>query len=310
MINVHDLFWLPQGYFLIALALSSLGALYALYRMLTRLRRARWVEDTPTSRIRSAAQGLVELKGQVEAGGYAPLISPLAEVNCLWYRFRVEEYRRSGKSSQWRTIEQGVSERPFLLRDETGSCWINPKGAQVHPRQRQRWEGRRRWPAGHGLRTGLLGGLIGSRYRYTEEWFAEGETLYALGWFQSRGGGREASDADAVSRQLISQWKAEYPDLLSRFDDNNDGRLDPQEWDRVRGAAQQEAARHIRLAGQSPAVHLLAKPAVRGLPFLLSDHHEEQLSQQLRRQSGWSLFGLMAAGLISGSLWLALIANG
>ena len=157
MINVHGWMLLPQDYFYLLLGLSSLAVVYTLYRMLTRLRRARWVEDTPTSRIRSAAQGLVELNGELDAGGHAPLISPLAEIDCLWYRFRVEEYRRSGKTSQWRTVEQGASERPFLLRDATGSCWIDPKGAEVHPRQRRRWEGHRRWPAGHTLRTGLLG---------------------------------------------------------------------------------------------------------------------------------------------------------
>lgn len=310
MIDVHGVMWLPAMQFYLFLLLASLATLYALYRMLTRLRRARWVEDTPRSRIRSAAQGLVELTGRLQAGGHAPLVSPLAGIDCLWYRFRVEEYRRSGKSSQWRTVEQGVSERPFLLCDETGSCWISPKGAQVHPRQRRRWEGRRRWPAGQAVRTGVLGSLIGSRYRYTEEWFAEGETLYALGWFQSRGGGREAIDPQAVARKVISQWKADYPDLLSRFDRNADGRLDLHEWEEVREAAEQQATRQIRAAGQAPVVHMLAKPRVRGLPFLLSDHHEEQLSRQLRRQSGWSLLALLLGGLLSGSLWLAWFAAG
>lgn len=309
MINVHGIMLLPQGYFFLLLALSSMATLYALYRMLTRLRRARWVEDTPTSRIRSAAQGLVELKGELDAGGHAPLVSPLAEIDCLWYRFRVEEYRRSGKTSQWRTVEQGMSERPFLLRDATGSCWIDPQGAEVHPHKRRRWEGHKRWPAGHGLRTGLLGSLIGSRYRYTEEWFSEGESLYALGWFQSRGGGREAQDQNSVARQVISQWKADYPDLVARFDQNQDGQLNMQEWDRVRAAAETEAERRARVAGRAAVVHMLGKPSVSGLPFLLSDHHEEHLSEHLRRQSRWSLAGLFAASVVSGALWLALLSG-
>lgn len=308
MIDVHGIIWLQQDYFFLVLALTTLAALYALYRMLTRLRRARWVEDTPTSRIRSAAQGLVELNGELDAGGHAPLISPLTETDCLWYRFRVEEYRRSGKSSRWRTVEQGMSERPFLLRDATGSCWVDPQGAEVHPRQRKRWEGRRRWPAGHSLRTGLLGSLIGSRYRYTEEWFCEGDTLYALGWFQSRGGGREASDQRSVSRQVISQWKADYPDLVARFDLNNDGQLNMPEWDQVRQAAEREAEHQARVAGQAAVIHMLVKPSVSGLPFLLSDHHEKHLSQHLHRQSGWGLAGLLVAGLVSGALWLALLS--
>lgn len=309
MIDVHGLMWLSSGHFFLLTGLCSALTLLALYRMLTRLRRARWVEDTPTSRVRSAAQGLVELKGQLDAGGHAPLISPLGEVDCLWYRFSIEEYRRVGKSSRWQLVERGVSERPFLLRDETGTCWIDPRGAEVHPRQRRRWEGRQRWPAGHGLRTGLLSGLIGSRYRYTEEWFSETETLYALGWFQSRGGGREAVDVTSVARQVISQWKADYPDLLARFDRDRDGELDLQEWEQVRQAAGHEAQRQIRLSDSAPVVHVLGKPQVRGLPFMLSDHHEEHLSQRLRRQSGWSLCGLIIGGLASGTLWLALLRS-
>ncbi len=310
MIDVHGVMLLSYPHYAMAVGLAGLFTLITLYNWLTRLRRARWIEDTPTSRIRSAAQGLVELQGQVDAGGHAPLLSPLSETSCLWYRFQVEEYRRSGKNSNWRTVERGVSERPFLLRDATGSCWINPLGAEVHPRQRKRWEGSQRWPAGRSVRTGIMSSLLGRRYRYTEEWFQEGETLYALGWFQSRGGGREAFDEQAIARQIISQWKADYPDLLSRFDRNGDGRLDEREWEQVRQAAGEEARRQARVAGQAPVVHALGKPPHRGLPFLLSDHHEEHLSRRMRRTSLLSLGGFLLCATASGWLLLALVQAG
>ena len=81
-----------------------------------------------------------------------------------------------------------------------------------------------------------------------------------------------------------------------------------QEWDQVRVAAEREAARQERVAGKAEVVHMLSKPSVSGLPFLLSDHHEEHLSRHLRRQSGWSLAGLLVTSLVSGALWLALLA--
>lgn len=306
MIDVHGILALPAGYYALALTIATGVTLTLLYRMLTRLRRARWIEDTPTSRIRSAAQGLVELKGHLDAGGHTPLVSPLAEIDCLWYRFRVEEYRRRGKSSRWHAVETGCSERPFLLRDKTGACWIAPKGAEVHPSRVRRWEGHRRWPAGHALRTGLLAGLIGTRYRYTEEWLEEGQLLYALGWFQSHGGGREALDQHGVARQVIGQWKADYADLLTRFDRNRDGELDMSEWEKVRHAAGQEAGRQVAARSLAPVVHGLGEAPHRGLPFILSDHHEENLSRRLRRQSAWSLAGLLVSGVVTGWLWLAL----
>lgn len=305
MINVHGVLQLsPANYYLLSSIITAV-ALVCLYFMLTRLRRARWLEDTPTSKVRSAAQGLVELQGTLDAGGHTPLISPLGEVDCLWYRFRVEEYRRSGKNDNWQTVEQGVSERPFLLRDDTGSCWIMPKGAEAHPRQRRRWEGSQRWPGGRSVRTGLLAGLIGKRYRYTEEWFTEGEMLYALGWFESRGGGRDQFDRQAAARQVISSWKADYDDLLARFDRNGDGTLDMSEWERVRQAADIESERLARADGQRPLVHALGKPARRGLPFILSDHHEAELSRRLRRSSLWSLIGLAVSAPLACWFWVA-----
>lgn len=298
---------LSVPFFYFALAFSSLLTLWLLYRTFSRLRRARWVEDTPTSLVRSAAQGLVELQGWVEAGGHEPLISPLAGEPCLWYRFTVEEYRRSGKHREWRTVEKGQSDRPFLLRDATGECWIVPRGAEVHPRLRRRWEGNRRWPLSPTSQTRLLGALIGQRYRYTEEWLREGDPLYALGWFESRGGGREAFDTQRVARQIISDWKADYPNLLARFDRDRDGQLDPQEWQQVQAAAASEAQRRSNQAALQPVVHSLGKPPYRGLPFVLSDHHEEQLSRKLRRQSAGSLLGMLLAGMAAGWLWLGLL---
>lgn len=304
MIDVHGLLVLELQHFVIALCLTTGISLVAGYSGFRYLRRARWIEDTPTSRIRSAAQGLVELNGRCEAGGQPLLVSRLGRVPCLWYSFTVEQYRRSGKRSHWSVVERGGSERPFMLRDDTGHCWIEPAGAEVHPRQRRRWEGQHRWPEGG---TGTwLGRALGQRYRYTEQWLAEGEQLYALGWFESRGEGREAVDQQGIARDMIARWKRDYPGLLARFDLDRDGRLDPQEWGAVQAAAAQAAAGEVAVLQAAPLEHRLGRPPHRGLPFVLSDHHEEHLSRRLRWRSAGNLTVMAVAGTCAVLLWTAL----
>ncbi|MCL5043040.1 MAG: E3 ubiquitin ligase family protein [Gammaproteobacteria bacterium] len=304
MIDVHGLFWLPPVQFWMFLLGACIATLVCAWLMFSRYRRARWIEDTPRSRIRSAAQGLVEIAGGLQSGGHAPLVSPLSGSDCLWYRFRIEEYRRSGRSSSWRVVERGESERPFLICDESGQCWIDPRGAEVHPASRRRWEGRHRWPSNNTGGSVVMNVLMGKRYRYTEELLQSDQVLYALGWFKSRGGGREVIDERAIARRIISNWKADYNDLLTRFDHNADGKLDMQEWQQVQAAAAREATHQAREQSSSDVVHTLSRPPHRGLPFLLSDHHEEALSGRMRRHAQLSCAGFMLAGV--GSVWLAL----
>ncbi len=309
MIDVHGVLLLPVALYAIAIGISSLAALWMAYSMFWQLRLARWVEDTPTSKIRSAAQGLVEVTGQLAAGDQPPLHSPLSGEPCLWYRFRVEEYCSSGsvgRSSSWRQIDQGVSVQPLLLQDNTGCCWIMPEGAEVHPCFRRRWEGRHRWPLAPSRSARGLGMLIGRRYRYTEERLQQGDLLYVLGWFESRGGGREAGDLHRLTGQIIRDWKADYTSLLARFDRDKDGRLDQQEWQQVQAAASEQAQEQLRSVTQAPEQHVLSRPPYKRLPFVLSSHPEEGLSRRLRRQSGWRLLGLLATGSLAVWFWLAL----
>lgn len=68
------------------LALGAIGLL-GTWGWLSSLRRARAILDTPTSRIGSAAQGIVELVGKGRPLPGAPLLSPMTHLPCLWYRY-------------------------------------------------------------------------------------------------------------------------------------------------------------------------------------------------------------------------------
>ena len=134
-----------------------------------RLSEARFLLNTPTSKIRSAAQGYVELYGTLDELPGGQLEAPLTGTACLWWRFKIEEYDDDGKRKRWRVIERGVSEALVRLKDATGECLINPKGAEVRPSTRQVWSGSERHPRGLSEGVGLLGMLFsaGSQYRYT-----------------------------------------------------------------------------------------------------------------------------------------------
>ena len=53
--------------------------------------RARIIEDTPTSKIRSAARGYVELEGRARAFNNKPIQARLSHMPCLWYKYKIEK---------------------------------------------------------------------------------------------------------------------------------------------------------------------------------------------------------------------------
>ncbi|MCJ0974261.1 hypothetical protein MST27_12855 [Pseudomonas sp. PS1] len=288
-----DASWLQLG-------MGAVLALVGGWLWVGRLSRLRHFQDTPTSRIRSAAQGHVELAGVlVERADATPLLAPLTARPCLWWRYRIEEYRRTNNRGSWRVLEHGVSTELLKLFDGTGDCLIDPRGADVLPSRRDVWTGDLRHPRGLPS-TGLLAWLGGTRrYRYTEERLHAGEPLYAVGDFRSEGGGRAGLALEAARAEIVREWKGEYAGLLRRFDNNRDGKLDMAEWGRVRLAAELEAEQRHRAASEQPVRHLLARPP-QGLPFVLSSHGEEVLVRRYRWKAlGGALLCLLGALMVA-----------
>ncbi len=83
------------------------------------------ISNTPTSKVRSAAVGLVELFGKAICKD--ELASPISKQKCVYWRLEAEYYQ-SGKHGGWRTIASLSSSSPFYLEDETGRMLIRPAG--------------------------------------------------------------------------------------------------------------------------------------------------------------------------------------
>jgi hypothetical protein len=95
------------------------------------LKQKRLIEDTPTSKIRSIAMGLVEIFGEVIAW-QKTMKGPLSQKDCVYYKYSVEEYRRQGKNSRWVTISANSESAPFYLKDDTGKVLVEPKQAKIN----------------------------------------------------------------------------------------------------------------------------------------------------------------------------------
>ena len=95
------------------------------------MKTKRLVENIPTSKIRSLAMGLAEIYGEVGIAMKNVLKSPFTGKNCIYYKYQVDEYRRSKNRSYWKTIKNGTKGVPFYVKDNTGKVLVDPTGAWV-----------------------------------------------------------------------------------------------------------------------------------------------------------------------------------
>jgi hypothetical protein len=118
----------PGG--LIVWCVLGFGAgIYLFFQGFRLLQRRRLILDTPFSKIRSAAMGMVEISG-LAVGPYT-MVAPITARPCYYYRTQVWEYRRRGKNNQWVKIASECRHVPFFLDDNTGRLLVDPRGADL-----------------------------------------------------------------------------------------------------------------------------------------------------------------------------------
>ena len=93
------------------------------------LQRRRLILDTPFSKIRSAAMGMVEVSGQ--AVGPYTMIAPITARPCYYYRTLVWEYKQRGKNKEWVKVAGECMHVPFFVDDNTGRMLVDPRGADL-----------------------------------------------------------------------------------------------------------------------------------------------------------------------------------
>lgn len=123
---------MAEGDFFIAAIVGFFAGLFFFYKGFIWLKMQRLIENIPTSKIRSLAMGLVEIYGKaLERKEEPELKSPFSQKPCVYYRYKIEEYRSSGKSSRWVTVAHSSKGVRFYVKDDTGTVLVDPAGADV-----------------------------------------------------------------------------------------------------------------------------------------------------------------------------------
>lgn len=267
-------------------------------------RRLRLIEDTPQSLIRSAAQGYLELRGNCCLMPGQPIMAPLTRQRCVWWSYRIEERVNTRRSLSWETVGREISGELFFVDDGTGQCVIDPEHASVYPTTRDVWYGDSEMPEG-GPSLGKF--AVGSRYRYVEERIHEQEPLYALGYFHTQGP-PSGSDIDLGVRQLLAEWKRDQAELRRRFDTNNDGVVDEQEWETARTEARRQVLEMERENLKRPPLNVLSRPPD-DREFILSTVPRSKLMARFKLYTVLCLLAFLCAGAVGTRLLSVRLAD-
>lgn len=239
------------------------------------LRKKNLIENIPSSPIRSVAMGLAEIKGHSPAT--ATLVAPLSGKPCHYFRYRVEEERRSGKSREWVTVDQGESNAPFSVEDPTARILVNPDRADILLRRDYE-------------RIDRGEGWFGKRRRHREWRIDPADFVYVIGTV-SKLRDRVAERRSRLQEEL-RQLKKD-PEAVKRFDKDGNRQLDEAEWAVAVNSVKDELLR--KEVAEPPAG--VAEDLVVGAgdlepTFVISDRDEKSVAASM----GWKAFGAVIGG--------------
>jgi len=120
--------FIPINELAIVSSLAIAGGLYFFVSGFRLLARKRLLLSTPTSKIRSAAMGLVEVNGMA-AGPYT-MPAPITGKPCFLYHTTAWQ-QREGKNVEWDKIVDETLHLPFFIDDSTGQLLVEPLGADL-----------------------------------------------------------------------------------------------------------------------------------------------------------------------------------
>ena len=254
---------------------------FLFYNIYKTHRRYRFINDTATSKIASAAQGYVELKGLGESMPGISIKSPFSGRNCLWYQCKVEKKDKTGKYKSWTDYSSEVSDGLFHLQDDTAACVIIPEGAYVIPSEKNYWYGNSYHAKYQGrLKSWWFNRYIGfGNYRFTEKLITVADSLYVIGMFKSVMKNSESETLQKEVNELVESWKKKPNLYLKSFDKDNNGKIQKQEWNKVR----QYALHEITKRKQIFLYNTLQKPDEKNQPFIISAVAEQQLLSNKNR---------------------------
>jgi hypothetical protein len=266
--------------------------------------RKRRVEDVPTSRIRSAAVGPVEIHGHARAG--RPLRTPFSLMPCVWYEYRlvIQETGRprslslggnlllhagSGRNDTRTEVRTGSSgDVPFFVEDETGRVEVDPRGAVIEVSTGQTFH-----------QVPFAGAAIppGAKVVAHERYIPVDYPVYVLGELRV-----EALEEDAARMSLAAEIRALKADpvRLAAGDRNGDGAVDALEWESLIGELRRSwQADRVTATGRTDRLRIASGSS--GGFFYITERSEKAVVGRFSRRAVLALGG--GAALVLGGLF-------
>jgi hypothetical protein len=111
---------------------AAVGVLFGVFlfvRGFQMLRYKRLILNTPSSKVRSASMGLVEITGT--AKGPQTIPAGITGEPCYYYRATAWKLTQDGKNRNWKQVADESLYVPFFVDDSTGRMLVNAQGAQL-----------------------------------------------------------------------------------------------------------------------------------------------------------------------------------
>jgi len=239
----------PAGYIIIiSEIIFAAGGLFLSYRY---FKYVQYLKNIPTAKIRSAPQGYVELTGKARPFSSTPYYVPGTGIPCVWFECVYDERQGSGSKPMMVTIE---TEQCFLIDDDTGTCRIDPPDIEII--------------------TKNSGGIPG-RSGFTR-WIGVGEEVHVFGVIETLHVNYRKQENE-LKRSRLKALKADR-ELMMKFDANNDGAIDIEEWESARKQVEQDVDNYIAEKHKQHkhkfVENVLRPPRDAYLPYLLSAYSE------------------------------------
>ena len=280
---------LPRMEYLVLLGVLVAGFAYLVYYSFSVIKRYHFMDGTPTSRIRSAAQGHVELKGLGEWMPNGGIYSPFSKRRCLWYHCTIEKKHRSGKCTTWTNISDERSSQMFRLVDDTGDCIVDPDDAHVIPELDTTWYGHSTEYRNRAPKKPTRFSLSIGSYRFRERLLLPASTLYALGWFRTVHNNPPDEFIAKQVEDLVKTWKLQPAKYLREYDLDQNGKIEKREWKVIRAAARKQVLN--RLNNEKQEHHVISHHANSRQPYILSARTEEDLITLKKWKARFSIAG-------------------
>ncbi len=111
---------------------AAAGAIFGVFlfvRGFQMLRYKRLILNTPSSKIRSASMGLVEVTGMAKGPQVIP--AGITGDPCYYYRATAWKLKQNGRNRDWERVADESLYVPFFVEDSTGRMLVNAQGAQL-----------------------------------------------------------------------------------------------------------------------------------------------------------------------------------